>query len=242
MIKYQPFRTSIYIILLCLSCAALSASEPEKPMSLETQVEGLWSYTGLTTSDGKELPLYGVFLLKNGKFIQYAVFKGEPFEDQGSMAHTGTYSELDGFIHLKADQTLSTSPKEETPLQSRGETDHDLSVERSGNDLTLVFSKGTGTIQLFELISSGSGDFYWLENGALTLVDGHFILVDGNESKMNAGYGSYKTIEGSIEMNIERWTNAAPDFATNISGTSLKGSFDGKTLTLNDGRVYKVKP
>jgi hypothetical protein len=103
-----------------------------------------------------------------------------------------------------------------------------------------VFSKGTGTIQEFQFIDSGSGDIYWLEDGALALINGHFILVDGNESKANAGYGTYQSSEDSIEFNIIRWTNAAPDSSANVYDTNMKGSFDGKSLTLEDGRTYKI--
>ncbi len=240
--QYQPFKTILFIALTLLSSAGLSAHESHKSMALDTQVQGLWLYTGLTTSSGKELPQDGVFLLKNGKFVQYSVSRGEPIVEQGAMAHSGTYSVKDGFVHLIAKQTLSTAPGEESALQSMGVTEHDLAVKRSGEDLSLVFSKGTGTVQLFKLISPGSGDLYWLEDGALALVDGHFILVDGNDSKVNAGYGTYKTINNSIELNIDRWTNAAPDFAANVYNTKIKATFDGKTLTLEDGRVFRIKP
>jgi hypothetical protein len=238
----QTVKTFFFYMMVFLCCGNISADESETPVSLEQQVEGLWLYTGLITSAGKDLPLNGIFLFKDGVFAQYSVFSGEPIEDQGSMAHAGPYSVGDEFVHLMAEQTFSTTPLESPALNSRGLTEHDVAVSRSGKDLSLVFSKGTGTIQNFERAGSGSGDVYVLENGVLALVDGYFILIDGNEDGFDAGYGTYEKDQDSLKLNINRWTEADEEGAPNLNDTSLNATFDGQTLRLEDGRRYKVSP
>jgi hypothetical protein len=220
----------------------LAASEPEKTGNLEQQVEGLWLYTGLTTSDGTDLPLSGIFLFRDGVFVQYAEYDGEPVKDQGAMAHAGSYSVIGEFVHLFAEQTISTAPLESNPYNSRGITEHDIAVHRASNDLTLVFSKGTGTVQKFELVGPGSGAVYKLQNGALALVDGYFILVSGDENGTDTGYGKYKKDQDSLTLNIDRWTTADQSTASNIFDTSIKATFDGRSLSLEDGRSFQVTP
>ncbi|MFT5133868.1 MAG: hypothetical protein ACI9SC_002341 [Gammaproteobacteria bacterium] len=242
MSKRQSIKTFFFCIMVFLCSGHLAAGESEKPASLEQQVEGLWLYTGLVTSAGKDLPLNGIFLFKEGVFVQYSVFKGEPIKDQGAMAHAGSYSVGEEFVHLVAEQTISTAPLESAPLTSQGPTEHDLAVSRSGKELTLTFSKGTGTVQTFELAGSGSGEVYKLENGALALVDGYFILVDGNEDGFDAGYGTYEKDKDSLKLKITRWTEADETAAPNLNDTSMKATFDGQTLSLDDGRSFQVTP
>ena len=238
----QSVKTLIFCITIFFFCAELAASGPEKSVSLEQQVSGLWLYTGLTTSTGEDLPLNGIFLLKDGEFVQYAEFNGEPIKDQGAMAHAGSYSIGEKFLELEADQTFSTAPLESTPLKSLGATNHHLAVQRSGDDLTLVFSKGTGTVQIFERVGSGSGEIYKLKNGALAFADGYFILVDGNENGVETGYGTYEKDQDAMTLNINRWTTASPSAASNVYDTSVKATFDGQSLTLEDGRSFQVSP
>ena len=231
-----------FYILVFLCCGNLAASEPDNAAMLEKQVSGLWLYTGLTTSDGKELPLKGIFLFKDDIFVQYAAFEGEPLKDQRAMAHAGPYSVVDGFIHLVARQTISTIPTEESALTSRGLTEHDVAVNRSGKDLTLVFSKGTGTVQNFERVGSGAGEVYMLDDGALALVDGYFILVNGDESRADTGYGTYEKDGNSIVLKVARWTKADSSSASNIFDTELKATFDGRSLELEDGQSFRIVP
>lgn len=240
--KCQSVTTFLLCIMVLLFCGRLVGAMEEKPASLEQQVEGLWLYTGLTTSAGKDLPLTGIFLFKDGIFVQYAEFKGEPAKDQGAMTHAGPYSIRDGFVHLVAEQTISTQPLENPPLRSQGLTEHDVAVKRSGKELTLIFSKGTGTVQNFEHVGTGSGEVYKLKNGALALVDGYFILVDGNESGVDAGYGTYEKENNTIKLKVKRWTKADQAAASNIRDTSINATFDGQSLTLEDGRSFQVIP
>jgi hypothetical protein len=240
MSKRPSIRTFFFCIMVFLCSGTLSASEPEKANSLEQQVAGLWLYTGLITSSGKDLPLNGIFLFKDGAFLQYADYKGEPIKDQGAMAHAGSYTIGKEFVHLAAEQTISTAPTKSPALTSRGRTEHALAVKRSGNELTLVFSEGTGTIQIFELVGPGNGEIYNLENGTLALVDDYFILVSDNENGVDTGYGSYHRENDTITLNVTRWTQANESAAGNLYDISLKGTFDGQSLTLENGKSFQV--
>lgn len=239
---FHSGRTFFLGAITLLFCGHLAAGGPANPVSLEKQVEGLWFYTGLTSSGGDEMPLTGVFLFKDDVFVQHAVFDGNPIEEQGSMAHAGPYSTETTHVHLVAEQTLSTSPTTSTPLRSAGLTEHDVTVSRSGDDLTLIFSMGTGTVQNFSYVGPGTGDVYSLANGALAFVDGHFILVDGDETGVVAGYGTFDKDGESITLNVIRWSESDGSSSSNLGDTSMHATFDGQSLTLEDGRSFAVTP
>ena len=188
------------------------------------------------------MPLTGVSLFKDGVFVQHAVFNGEPIEDQGAMAHAGPYSVTADSIHLVAEQTFSTAPLEDSPLTSQGLTEHDVTVSRSGKNLTLVFSMGTGTVQNLERVGPGVGEVYSLPNGVLAFVDGYFILVEGNESGVVACYGTFETAGDSMTLNVIRWTESNQSTASNLGDTSIQATFDGRSFTLEDGRSFLLTP
>jgi hypothetical protein len=216
-----------------------AASSEKSAASTEENVEGLWKYTRLETSGGKEMPLSGIFLFKDGIFVQQAIFDGEPFGEQGSMAHAGPYMAASGSVHLVAEQTISTDPGAESPLSSRGKTEHDVSVTRDRDELTLVF--GTGTIQEFKKVGPGEGVVHTLEDGALAFVDGYFVLVQGNEQAVASGYGTYEKRGDELELDIIRWAEARPSGANNMRDVTVKATFDGSVLTLANGRSYRVE-
>ncbi|MEX2489031.1 MAG: hypothetical protein WD356_05825 [Pseudomonadales bacterium] len=202
-------------------------------------VEGLWKYTKLTTSDGNEMPLTGIFLFKDGVFLQQSIFNGEPFDEQGAMAHAGPYTSEPDAIHLIAEPTVSIAPDDNGPLSYRDSTKHKLSVDRSENELTLVF--GSGTVQEFERIGSGKGQVYSIEDGKLAFADNYFILVQGNENGSVSGYGTFEKQDGdAINLNVIRWAEGTTDSATNKRDVTLEADFDGRRLTLPDGRSFKV--
>ena len=239
--KHLSAKPFIFYLLVILYCANPAANETEQPVSLEQQVEGLWFYTGLITSTGEDLPLNGIFLFKNGLFVQYAQYKSESARDQGSMAHAGPYSAGDDFIHLAAEQTISTAPSESPPLNYRGLTEHEVDVSRVDDKLTLTFIR-SGTVQIFELAGPGEGEVYKLENGALALVDGYLILVNGDENDVETGYGRYESENGAIRLNTTYWTSANQSSAFNTNQTGMNATFDGRDLTLEDGRRFRVLP
>lgn len=203
-------------------------------------VEGLWKYTGLTSSSGKDMPLTGVFLMTDGKFLQQAVFNGKPYADQQSMAHTGTYKATEKGVQLVAGQTLGLAPAGDKPLSDAGVTEHDLEVSREGDEMTLLF--GSGTVQNLEKVSdAGKADIYPLENGMLAFTDGYFVLVNGDEKNAVTGYGTYRQESDRMLLEVTRWSEGVEGLAQNLRDVSLTARFDGKALMLADGRVFPVK-
>ncbi len=203
--------------------------------------EGLWEYTDLITSKGESLPLTGVFLIKDGIFLQQAVFNGEPFAEQGSMAHSGSSWAGGAGLRLTANQTLSLSPIGEERLSSMGKTEHDLKVTRDGDELTLVFGAGTSTVQTFDKISDASDTrVYAFEDGALALVDEYFILVNGDAQEAVTGYGTFTRSGNELTLNVIRWAQSDGKSTRNLRDVSLATSFDGKVLNLPGGKQLKV--
>ena len=210
--------------------------------SIAEQIDGLWMYTGLTTSDGSDLPLTGVFLFKDGVFLQQAVFDTAPFDTAGAMAHTGpvTPEPETGSVHLVAEQTIGISPGESPALSFRASTEHDVTVSREGDALTLVFSMGTGTVQEFRYVGPGEGQVHALENGALAFVDGHFILVAGDESGATTGYGTFEDGDDALSLNVIRWTETDGVKTRNLKDTAMSASFDDGVLEFEDGRRFET--
>ena len=225
--------------VILLLCGALASCESQDDLSTEEQVEGLWRYTRLATSAGREMPLTGIFLFRDGTFLQQAVFDGESFEEQGAMAHAGPYTPGEGSVHLVAEQTISTAPGTDSPLSFRSNTEHDVTVTRNEDELKLVF--GSGTIQEFEQIGPGRGEVYSLQDGAVALVDGYFILVQGNEEGVVTGFGTYERTGADLDINVIRWTEADASGAQNRRDVSIEATFDGEVLELDDGRTFTVE-
>ena len=236
---WSPLVSSVYVIVMFLG-SGLIVSESASAGSAEELVAGLWEYTGLTTSNGDELPLTGVFLFKDSVFVQQAIFDGSPFDQQGAMAHAGPYSPESESVHLVAEQTISIAPDNSSPLSFRKNTEHEVSVSRSGEELTLVF--GSGTVQEFRRIGSGRGEFYALQNGALAFVDGYFILVQGDEQGVTTGYGTFDKKGNNLQLNVIRWAEASDIRAMNQRDVVMEATFDGKLFTLADGRSFRVLP
>ncbi len=236
---WSPLVSSVYVIVMFL-CSGLVVSESASAGSAEELVAGLWEYTGLTTSNGDELPLTGVFLFKDSVFVQQAIFDGDPFDQQGAMAHAGPYSPESESVRLIAEQTISIAPDNSLPLSFRKNTEHEVSVTRSGEDLTLVF--GSGTVQEFRRIGSGRGELYALQDGALAFVDGYFILVQGDEQAVITAYGTFDKKGDNLQLNVIRWAEASDSRAMNQRDVVIEATFDGQSFTLADGRSFQVLP
>ena len=236
--KPESLRLSFLCALMMFLSINLAADPSAK--STEEQLEGLWFYTGLTTSDGTEMPLTGVFLFKDGQFLQQSIFNGSPFEEQGAMAHAGPYTPQAGWVQLVAAQTISTSPTQDPPFSFRADTRHEVTADRSGNDLTLIFGKGTSTVQTMEYVGPGKGELYHLKNGTLALVDGHFVLAHGDESGVVTGYGRFEKNGEALTLDVIRWAEADAAGASNRRDVAVQASFDGRQLTLEDGRSFQV--
>ncbi len=239
--KMNPKASNILLAALLAIAFSPAVVAETTAAEVEKQVSGLWYYTGLTTSSGQEMPLTGVFLFKDGIFVQQAIFNADDFNAAGSMSHAGPFQVYGTHVHLVADQTISTAPEREEPLSFRAKTEHDVTVARDGDMLRLQFGKGTSTIQDFEYVGPADGDLYALADGALAFVDDHFVLVQGNEDGIITGYGTFKKHqEDQVVLNVIRWTEGGPDGVTNSRDVKLKARFDGEKLTLPDGRVLEV--
>ncbi|KQX20700.1 MULTISPECIES: hypothetical protein [unclassified Sphingomonas] len=238
--------------LVALALAALGAVVMTPAAQAETKdavkdAEGLWAYT-LLEARGQAMPLTGVILFKDGLFVQQSIFDGEPFATQGAMAHAGTFGPGPRGVHMVGEQTISTSPGgmlpdsatagKEPALRFRRDSQHDISVDRDGETMTIVF--GSGTIQKFRRIGPAKGDIYKLENGVLALVDGHFVLVAGDATAVVTGYGTVRRSGTAYELGVTRWAEATPDKAINRKDGTIKATFDGKVFTLADGRAFRV--
>lgn len=227
-----------YVALAALSWMNSSANADTKGGALAA-AEGLWAYTTLQAGGkGEEMPLTGVILFKNGVFAQQSIFDGQPFETQGAMAHAGPYGSGPKGIHMVAEQTISIAPGKEPPLKFRRDTQHDISVAGAGDDLTIVF--GSGTTQKFKRIGPGAGEIHELANGVLAFVDGHFVLVSGDEKAVVTGFGKYKQAGTAYTLDVIRWSEATTSSASNRRDVSLKATFDGTTFALADGRTFRV--
>lgn len=228
------------LAVLCLAVGAIgaTAAATQKADAVKS-VEGLWAYSTLQPGGkGDSMPLHGVILFKDGMFAQQSIFDGEPFATQGAMAHAGPYGAGKMGVHLVAEQTISIAPEKDAPLSFRPSTLHDIAVDRSGDTMKIVFD--TGTVQTFKRLGPGNGQIHKLEKGVFALVDGHFVLVDGDAQGVVSGYGTYKNQGTSYDLNVERWAESTPGKAINKRDFAAKATFDGKTLKLADGRSFAV--
>ena len=243
--QYSPRRAYLaatFILAAVLSgCSKETAQQEVSSAGLAEQVKGLWIYTGLTTSDGEDLPLDGVFLFRDDMFVQQAVFKNSPISEQRALAHAGPYRVDPESIHLIAEQTISTSPLEQPHLTFRPNTEHDLTVSRSVSELKLVFSMGTGTVQEFTLAGTGAGVIHRLEDGVFAIADEYFILVQGNDDGSVSGYGTYRETADGYELSAAYWTEASQAGSTNYQDYTVSLQLDDAVLRLADGRVFPLK-
>jgi hypothetical protein len=228
------------LAISCFAAAAISATAVanDKADAVKS-VEGLWAYTTLQPGGkGESMPLHGVILFKDGVFAQQSIFDGEPFATQGAMAHAGPYGAGPMGVHMVAQQTISVAPDKSEPLRFRKDTQHDISVDRDGDAMKIVFD--SGTVQEFRRLGPGKGQVHQLDKGVFALVDGHFVLVQGDQQGIVSGYGTYKNSGTSYDLNVERWSESTPSKALNKRDFTEKAEFDGKTLTLADGRSFRV--
>lgn len=200
---------------------------------------GLWAYEKLQGGGkGEFLPLTGVILFKDGVLLQQSIFDGEPFAKQVAMAHAGSYKAAPPGVHMITEQTISIAPDKPKPLSFRRAMPHDITAERSGDALKIVFD--SGTVQTFKRIGPADGEIYSLANGALAFVDGYFVLVAGDEKSVVSGFGKYTRKGKAYDLQVIRWAEATDTKAVNQRDVKLAATFDGKTFALPDGRKFTV--
>lgn len=228
------------LIVATVGSAIASELENDSMASVKT-AEGLWEYTDLITRDGESLPLTGVFLIKNGIFLQQSIFHGDPFIEQGSMAHAGPYWAGGAGLRLRSNQTLSMDPAGTAPLSSAGAMEHDLKVTRDGSSLTLQFGGGTSTIQTFEQLGeANNARIHNFAGGNLALVDGYFILVIGDESSAVTGYGLYTANGDALTLQAIRWAESDGQSVKNLQDVQLSATLSETMFTLGDGRSFAL--
>ncbi len=231
--------TVLLLYVLAVSSALDAVATAEAPESGSEAAEGLWAYTGLTPPGQEEFALTGMFVFKDGKFVQQSINDGEPFETQGAMAHAGTYRHGPDGIEMVAEQTVSVSPKKAPPFSERGRTEHQLAVERTGDKMTLTF--GSGTVQTFKRLGDGVGEIHELVGGMLAFVDGRFLLVAAQDDGVVTGCGAFERRGESYTLQVLRWAEAKGTKVAYRRDETMNATFDGKRLTLSDGAIFQVK-
>jgi hypothetical protein len=235
----KAIKSFLFLYVLAVSIALAAVATAQAPDTASEAAEGLWAYTGLTPRGQEEFSLTGMFVFKDGKFIQQSINDGEPFEAQGAMAHAGTYRHTPDGIQMVAEQTISVSPENTPPFSERGKTEHELAVARSGDELTLTF--GSGTVQTFKRLGDGVGEIYALEDGMLAFVDGRFLLVAAQDDGVVTGCGAFERQGESYTLEVSRWAEAKGSKVSYRRDEKVKATFDGKRLTLSDGASFQVK-
>jgi hypothetical protein len=230
----------LLLVIAAVGMPTAQAETKDQAAAL-AQAEGLWAYTGLVTRDGESLPLTGIFLISHDMFLQQSIFHGEPFEEQGAMAHSGPYWSGGAGLRLTSEQTLSIDPTAPNPLSDAGPMEHDLAVTRDDDSLTLVFGGGTSTVQTFMRLGDGEDtQLFRFEDGALALADGYLILVIGNGQSAVTGYGTFERKGDQLALSVIRWAEATGSETRYLRDTRLELEFDGEQLRLPDGRSFAV--
>lgn len=201
-------------------------------------VEGLWAYDTLSSPGEAPRELTGFIFFRDGLFSQQSIFGGEPFEAQMAMAHAGTSGPTPDGVHLVAEQTVAIVPERDAPLSFRRNTEHELTVTRSGDEMTLVF--GSGTVQTFDRLGDGEGEVHPLEHGLLALVDGYLLLVNATADGVTSGYGMFEKQGEVYDVSIVRWAETDGSEVIYQQGGQIQVTFDGDRVTLPDGQSFVV--
>lgn len=232
----KRLRLTVVLAALLVS-ASTSAQEPEG--SVEEMVQGLWSYTTIQSQGQEQTPIVGLFLFHDGHFVQQAIGGAGPLKDQVGQAHAGAYRVDGDALKLLAGLGLVVFPNAEEPLAENREGQHDLVVERAGDELTITF--GTSTIQKFKRVNDGGAQIFNLDRGYLALTDNHFILVATPEGEVIAGSGSFVRDGDSVRLIADRWFSVKGDDVSYQQDHLVEASFDGQTFAIKNGPSFKVK-
>jgi hypothetical protein len=221
--------------------AALLLMSLSSVRGVETQiVEGVWAYESLTPKGRQPYSLTGLFVFKDGLFVQHAINDGDPLDQQGGQAHYGTYQATPEGIRLRADVGIGVSPDRPRILSVRRDAEHQISPSIKGDRLILTF--GSGTVQTLRRLGSGEGRILRLDQGMLALLDGHFARVAAlSDEEVVAGSGQYEQrADDRVRFNTWRWFSASQSRAENVRDRIVEVRFDGKVLELPDGRRLQV--
>jgi hypothetical protein len=195
-------------------------------------LDGLWRYETLARGGGPPVPVAGLFLFKSGSFVQQSINAGEPFERQLAQAHAGTYRIGGDKLHMLAEVGIVVDPTSGTPVESRDGSVHEVTVRQDADRLTLTF--GTGTVQTFTRVSSGTGDVILLERGALGLVDGRFVLAAENARGTTSGSGTFERQGETLRLRAEAWIAVDGGQPTYSRDRLVTARLTGAALTIGD--------
>lgn len=219
-----------------VAAAGLMAGAAPEPAGA---VEGLWRYRTIAPGAGTEVPIDGLFLFRAGRFVQQSLNTGEPFDKQLAQAHAGKYEVNGRALKMFAEVGLVVNPTAKSPVDVRRDSEHQVTIDRDGDRLTLTFS--TGTVQKFTRLGPADGQVYPLDRGALALVDGTFILVAETSNYSVGGSGAFEKAGGTLRLRPARWFTVRDGKAV-YARAPVDATFDGKTLELPGAPAINVKP
>jgi hypothetical protein len=205
-------------------------------------VEGLWSYETLQIGESPPVPLTGLFLFQNGRFLQQTINEGGIFVEQLGMGHSGTYEWRQGIIRLLAKVGLMIEPTKTPILESRSNSLHHITPDLSGDRLTLSFDMGV--IQKLTRVTKGDQfeKIIDLDEGGLGLVGDRFILVAEHPGEGVAGSGHFTRSENELRFKVDRWFTLRESQAQYQRDGVIVAIFDGQKLSLPKGMTFRVKP
>lgn len=201
-------------------------------------VDGLWRYQTIAAGAGKQVPIDGLFLFHEGRFVQQSLNVGEPFDKQLAQAHAGTYNVNGNALTMFAEVGLVVDPTANAPVDVRRNSEHHVTIDRDGDRLTLTFS--TGTVQKFTRLGPDAGQVYPLDRGALALADGKFLLVAETSNYSVGASGAFEKAGGTLRLRPERWFTVRDGKAV-YARADVNARFDGKTLQLPGAPTINVK-
>jgi hypothetical protein len=233
-----PVNICFPFLLLFLGIQPLEAQDPE----IMEVVEGLWSYETLQIGESPPVPLTGLFLFQNGRFLQQTINEGGIFVEQLGMGHSGTYEWRQGIIRLLAKVGLMIEPTKTPILESRSNSLHHITPDLSGDRLTLSFDMGV--IQKLTRVTKGDQfeKIIDLDEGGLGLVGDRFILVAEHPGEGVAGSGHFTRSENELRFKVDRWFTLRESQAQYQRDGVIVAIFDGQKLSLPKGMTFRVKP
>ena len=217
-------------LFVCFAVARLVSAD---------DIAGLWIYESFDRPAHGVMPLVGLFLFDDGRFVHQAMHGGEPMEEQLTDAHIGRYQfKSQDIVQFDVDTGIVVTPAGESLLAARSNTSHAVGYERSGENLFLSFANGA-TEKLVK-VPTGKVELIDLDRGMLALTDRHFILVTEPEGGWLAGSGRYKRNGHDIRLEAMRWFEVRDGKADYAADETFEATFDGKLLKLADGPGFQV--
>lgn len=234
----SPIGIYLSFLLMFSGIQPLTAQD----LAIMEDIDGLWSYETLQIGEESPVPLTGLFLFQNGRFLQQTINDGGIFVNQLGMGHSGTYEWHQGFIRLLAKVGLMIEPTRDPVLESRSNSLHHIIPDLSGERLTLSFDMGV--IQKLTRVAKGdrSTKIIDLDEGGLGLADDRFILVAERSGEGVAGSGHFTRSGNELRFKADRWFTFKGSRTHYQRDEIVIASFDGRKLSLPQGMTFRVRP